>query len=114
MDASSEGLTAEQITELIDLVKRVYSFDFSDYTKASLKRRITRIMLIKKMQFYDLKHKLINDHRFFQEFLEEITVNVTEMFRDPSFYKALSSQVLPYLSTYPQINKNMVGGLCIG
>ena len=38
---------------------------------------ITWIMLIKKMQFYDLKHKLINDHRFFQEFLEEITVNVT-------------------------------------
>lgn len=103
MDASSEGLTTEQITELIDLVKEVHSFDFSDYTKASLKRRITRIMLIKKIRFYDLKHKLINDHLFFQEFLEEITVNVTEMFRDPSFYKALNSQVLPYLSTYPQI-----------
>src|SRR5258708_5078150 len=103
MDVSSESLTAEQITELIDLVKEVYSFDFSDYTKASLKRRITRIMLLKKMRFYDLKHLLVNNHQFFQDFLEEITVNVTEMFRDPSFYKALNNQVLPHFSTYPQI-----------
>jgi chemotaxis protein methyltransferase CheR len=103
MDASSEGLTAEQIAELIDLVKKVHGFDFSDYTKASLKRRLTRVMLIKKLGFYDLKHVLVNDQIFFQGFLEEITVNVTEMFRDPTFYKALNNQVLPYLSTYQRI-----------
>ena len=103
MDTSSELLTAEQINELIELVKKLYGFDFSEYTKASLKRRITRIMVIKKMRFYDLKHLLINDPHFFQDFLEEITVNVTEMFRDPSFYKALNNQVLPYLATYEQI-----------
>ena len=103
MDASSEIITTEQITELINLVKKLYGFDFSDYTKASLKRRISRIMLIKKMRFYDLKHLLENNHHFFQDFLEEVTVNVTEMFRDPSFYKALNNQVLPYLSTYQQI-----------
>lgn len=99
----SDTLTAEEITELIDLVKRVHGFDFSNYTKASLKRRIVRIMLLKKMGFYDLKHLLVNDQHFFQEFLEEVTVNVTEMFRDPSFYKALNSQVIPYLSTYQHI-----------
>lgn len=103
MDSSSSSLTPEQITELISLVKEVHGFDFSDYTKASLKRRLTRIMVLKKMGFYDLKHALVNDQHFFQEFLEEITVNVTEMFRDPSFYKALNSQVLPYLSTYQHI-----------
>ena len=103
MNASPEGLTTEQIAELIDLVKRVHGFDFSDYTKASLKRRITRIMMIKKTGFYDLKHLLVNNSSFFQEFLEEITVNVTEMFRDPGFYKALTRLVLPYLSTYQQI-----------
>ncbi|HEY2582153.1 MAG TPA: protein-glutamate O-methyltransferase CheR, partial [Mucilaginibacter sp.] len=52
---------------------------------------------------YDLKHTLVNSSHFFQEFLEEITVNVTEMFRDPSFYKALNSQVLPHLSTHQHI-----------
>jgi chemotaxis protein methyltransferase CheR len=103
MDVSSQNLTIEEITELIDLVKAVHGFDFSDYTKASLKRRLTRIMVMKKMEFYDLKHALVNDRDFFQDFLEEVTVNVTEMFRDPSFYKALNSQVLPYLSTYQHI-----------
>lgn len=103
MTAVTPNLTTEQITELIDLVKKVHGFDFSDYSKASLKRRLTRIIMVKKLSFYDLKHKLVNDPGFFQEFLEQITVNVTEMFRDPSFYKVLNSQVLPYLSTYQHI-----------
>ncbi|NOW97298.1 protein-glutamate O-methyltransferase CheR [Mucilaginibacter sp. SG564] len=100
MSDTSVVITSSQITELIDLVRRVHGFDFSGYTKASLKRRVVRIMQLKKMEFYDLKHILVNDQHFFQYFLEEITVNVTEMFRDPSFYKALSLQVMPYLSTY--------------
>ena len=103
MTTASQSLTAEQITELIDLVKKVHGFDFSNYSKASLKRRLSRIMMIKKLSFYDLKHKLVNELDFFQDFLEEITVNVTEMFRDPTFYKALNNQVIPYLSTYQHI-----------
>ncbi|SEP43932.1 CheR family methyltransferase [Mucilaginibacter sp. AW1-7] len=106
-------ITASQITELIDLVKKVHGFDFSGYTKASLKRRISRIMQLKKLSFYDLKHILVNNPEFFQEFLEEITVNVTEMFRDPSFYKGLNSQVIPYLSTY-QHSKIWVAGCSTG
>ncbi len=106
-------ISTPQITELIDLVKKVHGFDFSGYTKASLKRRITRIMQLKKLGFYDLKHILVNDSHFFQEFLEEITVNVTEMFRDPSFYKAVNSQVVPYLSTY-QHSKIWVAGCSTG
>lgn len=103
MNVSLPGLSAEQIAELIDLVKKVHGFDFSNYSKASLKRRLNRVMMIKKLEFYDLKHALLNDTDFFQDFLEEITVNVTEMFRDPSFYKALNNQVIPYLSTYQHI-----------
>ncbi|MDO3645179.1 MAG: CheR family methyltransferase [Mucilaginibacter sp.] len=103
MNASLPGLSTEQIAELIDLVKKVHGFDFSNYSKASLKRRLNRVMMIKKLEFYDLKHALLNHPDFFQDFLEEITVNVTEMFRDPSFYKALNTQVIPYLSTYQHI-----------
>jgi chemotaxis protein methyltransferase CheR len=102
-DTAYGSLTTAQVLELIDLVKRVHGFDFSEYTKASLKRRLLRIMQFKKLSFYDLKHVLVNDQEAFQEFLEEITVNVTEMFRDPMFYKALNSQVLPYLSSYQHI-----------
>jgi chemotaxis protein methyltransferase CheR len=100
MPIQTDIINPSQLTEVIDVVKKIYGFDFGDYSKASLKRRITRIMQLKKLQFYDLKHILVNDTAFFQEFLEEITVNVTEMFRDPSFYIALNSQVIPYLSSY--------------
>ncbi|QKJ29585.1 protein-glutamate O-methyltransferase CheR [Mucilaginibacter mali] len=103
-DANPYGnITTPQLLELIDLVKRVHGFDFSQYTKASLKRRLARIMQFKKLSFYDLKHVLVNDQQIFQDFLEEITVNVTEMFRDPSFYKSLNNHVLPYLSSYQHI-----------
>jgi len=95
-----ENISTAQLTELVDLIKKIHGFDFSGYTKASLKRRVDRVMMIKKLGFYDLKHELVNSAEFFQDFLEEITVNVTEMFRDPAFYKALSSKVVPYLSTY--------------
>ena len=103
MDTDAQNLSVEKISELVSLVKKVHGFDFEDYSKASLKRRILRIMMMKKMDFYDLKHALLNDQEFFQDFLEEVTVNVTEMFRDPSFYKALNSQAIPYMASWQQI-----------
>jgi chemotaxis protein methyltransferase CheR len=103
MESEQGFLTSAQLHELTDLVNQVHGFDFSAYSKASLKRRILRIMQLKKLRFYDLKHVLVNHPDFFQEFLDEITVNVTEMFRDPSFYRALNSQVIPYLSSYQHI-----------
>ena len=60
-------------------------------------------MMIKKWDIGDLRRILTSDPVFFQEFLEEVTVNVTEMFRDPSFYKTLYTQILPALSTYKHI-----------
>src|SRR5476651_570453 len=103
MISQQDILPVQQLDELIDLIKKIHGFDFSSYSKASLKRRVLRIMQNKRLEFYDLKHILVNDQAFFQEFLDEVTVNVTEMFRDPSFYKALNSQVIPYLSTYQHI-----------
>jgi len=99
MHAQSD-INIQQITELIGLIKKLYGFDFGNYSKASLRRRIIRIMQLQKLPFYDLKHQLVNSREFFQTFLEEITVNVTEMFRDPSFYQALNNQIIPYLSSY--------------
>ncbi len=99
-----DDITPAQLDELIDLVKKIHGFDFTHYTKASLKRRLQRLMQVKKVNFWGLKHILINNVDFFQEFIDEVTVNVTEMFRDPSFYKALNTEVLPYLSTYQHIN----------
>ncbi|QQL48405.1 CheR family methyltransferase [Mucilaginibacter ginkgonis] len=98
-----DNITPQQIADLVNIIKEIHGFDFSQYSKASFKRRIVRIMQLKKLEFADLKYSLVNDEQFFQEFLIEITVNVTEMFRDPNFYRALKDTVLPYLSSYQHI-----------
>lgn len=81
-----------------------YGYDFSDYSQASFKRRIHRVMFkYSILNFNELRGRLHDDELFFNSFLEEITVNVTEMFRDADFYKALRTEVIPELSTYPFI-----------
>jgi chemotaxis protein methyltransferase CheR len=59
--------------------------------------------MLKKVSIDELTRLLQAEPQFFQWFLEEITVNVTEMFRDPAFYKALNTQVIPYLSNFDHI-----------
>lgn len=98
-----DTITEVQIKELVDVVKKIHGFDFSQYSKASFKRRLVRIMQLKKLDYADLKHLLVNNEDFFHDFLKEITVNVTEMFRDPQFYKSIYADVLPYLSSYQHI-----------
>ena len=97
------ALTDQELQELINLVREAHGFDFSNYSKASLKRRLFRIITLRKVGFDGLKDALTHNPDFFRWFLNEVTVNVTEMFRDPSFYKALSSLVVPSLSEFKNI-----------
>jgi len=103
MNTASPDISAQEIAELAEAIKVSHGFDFSDYSKASLKRRIVRVMMIKKLSFADLKDNLAGDPGFFQYFLEEVTVNVTEMFRDPAFYKTLAREVIPHLAALRQV-----------
>jgi chemotaxis protein methyltransferase CheR len=96
-------ITYDQLTDLIELIRQIHGFDFSDYSTASLKRRITRIMQLQKLELFDLRTLLTNNPDYFESFLIEVTVNVTEMFRDPSFYKSLCTNVLAYLRSYQRI-----------
>lgn len=81
-----------------------YGYDFNDYAKASLKRRIDRLFTLDKFpSFAEFRYRIKNDETYLKRFVEEITVNVTEMFRDPSFYETLRKEVLPVLATYPLI-----------
>lgn len=98
-----ETITYDQLSELVDLIRNIHGFDFGDYSSASLKRRVTRIMQLQKLSYFDLRTILTNDHDYFESFLIEVTVNVTEMFRDPQFYKSVSENVIPYLRSYQRI-----------
>jgi chemotaxis protein methyltransferase CheR len=67
-----------------------------NYALSSFKRRINRIMELYNFKSVDLLSKKIKEDRlFFEEFLSEITVNVTEMFRDPSLWRVLRDDVIP-------------------
>ncbi|MBB2149597.1 CheR family methyltransferase [Pedobacter gandavensis] len=96
-------ISYDQLAELIDFIKNIHGFDFSEYSPASLKRRVTRIMQLQKLSLFDLRTLLTNDHDYFENFLIEITVNVTEMFRDPSFYHSVKENIIPYLRSYQRI-----------
>jgi len=88
---------------LNDLFEK-YGYDFTDYSKASIKRRINRLFSLDRFpSFAEFRYHLKSDESYFQRFIDQITVTVTEMFRDPSFYKVLREQVLPVLGTYPHI-----------
>jgi len=88
---------------LEDIYRR-YGYDFMQYSRASIKRRINRIMTNDRFaSFAELRFALKDDPEFLQHFVEEITVNLTEMFRDPLFFRQLREEILPQLGTYPLI-----------
>jgi chemotaxis protein methyltransferase CheR len=92
----SNDIDIADIRRLTDLVKQKYNYDFKDYAISSFKRRIKRLLDLYKFKNVDkLISVLETNHDFFEDFISEITVNVTEMFRDPTFWKILKEQILP-------------------
>lgn len=94
-----------ELDEIVFLIQKQYGYDFSDYSRSSLLRRINRFMENFNMRsIVDLKFELINNPADFKKFVNELVVNVSEFFRDPSFFKSLKTNVFPYLESYPKIN----------
>jgi chemotaxis protein methyltransferase CheR len=94
----------EEVDILLNDLLEVHGYDFTDYSRASLKRRINRLFELDRFpSFAEFRYKIKSHQGYLKRFVEEITVNVTEMFRDPDFYKALRTQILPVLATYPLI-----------
>lgn len=88
------------LTDLLDL----YGYDFTHYARASLKRRINRLWSIDRFpSFAELRYRVRSDPDYLKRLVEELTVNVTEMFRDPLFYRTLRTDVLPTLLAKPFI-----------
>lgn len=94
----------QKIELLINDVFDRYGYDFSGYSGASFKRRIDRLYHMDGfIHFQEFMSKILSDPDYFKRMVEEITVNVTEMFRDPLFYKVLRHEILPILATKPFI-----------
>ncbi|NIK73730.1 chemotaxis protein methyltransferase CheR [Thermonema lapsum] len=85
-----------QLRRLIEVIKKRYDYDFSNYAMSSFRRRVQRFIELFRMEnMEELIRKLELDKHFFKTFLSEITVNVTEMFRDPSFWVELRDEIVP-------------------
>ena len=97
-------LADREIAILIDEIHKYHGYDFSGYSIASFRRRIDRIYQMEAFgNFSEFLSKARSNETYFKHLVEEITVNVTEMFRDPSFYKVLRTEILPTLATKPFI-----------
>lgn len=91
-----------EIQVLLEAIYLRYDYDFREYARALVKRRILRRLSLSGLKtLAEMQHKILHDAAFFDTLLKDLSIPVTEMFRDPSFYKALREQVIPVLKTYP-------------
>ena len=99
-----EELELEQIEIelLLEGIHRRYGFDFREYAPASLKRRLWRRAHAEGLETISaLQNQVLHDPACMERLLLDLSINVTAMFRDPSFYTAFRGKVVPLLKTYP-------------
>jgi len=95
-------LEALELQLLLEGVYRQYGFDFREYAPASLKRRVWRRVYSEHLNSISgLLEKVLHDPTCMERLLLDLSINVTAMFRDPTFYVAFREQVVPLLRTYP-------------
>ncbi|MBE0650455.1 MAG: protein-glutamate O-methyltransferase CheR [Bacteroidales bacterium] len=89
---------------LLQAVYLKYGYDFREYSRAHIKRRVLHYIANKRLpNISSLQHELLIEKKCFDELLQELSINVTEMFRGPGFYKSIREKVAGLLKTYPYI-----------
>ncbi|CAN5707565.1 chemotaxis protein CheR [soil metagenome] len=93
-----------EISLLLDGLYRAYGFDFREYSRASIKRRILDMMRGEKLGTVSaFQDRVLHDAACLNRFLLGLSVHATAMFRDPSFYLTFRKKVVPLLKTYPTV-----------
>jgi len=96
MNTENENI---EINLLLEAIYQKYGYDFRDYSRASIKRRVKHTLSMSGLKdLSEMIHKVLYDEFFFNTLLMNFSINVTEMFRDPMFYKALKEKVINDLS----------------
>ena len=105
-----EEIEKVELELFLDALFRRYGYDFRNYARASIRRR-ARYILAKTGQKHmaDLIPMLLRDEKFALSAIYDFSITVTEMFRDPDFYRAVRQTIAPYLKTYPFIKIWMAG-----
>jgi len=89
---------------LLQAVFLQYGYDFRDYSRAHVKRRVKHSMVQEGLKsISELQNNILHDRSAFERLVRGLSINVTEMFRNPEFYKSMREKVLPVLKTYPYL-----------
>jgi len=103
-----------ELAHLLDGIYRSYHYDFRHYAEASLHRRMTAALAHFRLpSLAQLTARVLADPAMFTGLLRFLTVQVSDMFRDPSYFRALRERVVPYLRTYASL-KLWVAGCATG
>ena len=98
---SNADLLNIEIHLLMEAIFMQYGYDFRNYSKAHIRRRVLhRLGTSTLSSVSQLQDQILRNRDFFNEFLDDLSINVTEMFRDPEFYKSLREKIVPKLKTY--------------
>jgi len=93
-----------EIDLLLEAIYRLSGYDFRQYNRSSISRRIFNRMRINSIPTISrVQEKVIHDQEFLEQLLNDFSINVTEMFRNPSFFKAFREKVIPALRDYQEI-----------
>jgi chemotaxis protein methyltransferase CheR len=99
---------------LLEAIFKKYHYDFRGYAMASMRRRVaTALTHFRAQSVASLQDMVLHDAKMFPELLRFLTVQVSDLFRDPSYFKAIREMVVPYLRTYPSL-KLWVAGCSTG
>lgn len=99
-----EDLEALELQLLLEGLAHHYGYDFRGYAKASIKRRMWRRTMEEGLATLSgLQERVLHDPACMERLLVDLSINVTSMFRDPSFWSALRDRVVPLLRTYPYV-----------
>lgn len=97
-------VTEQDFQLFLYAVKSSSSYDFSDYSEKSLKRRLAKVLIDYKTTITNLISQMKSDKGFVEKVIKDITVNTTELFRDPQIWHTIKFNVLPKLKNNPVIN----------
>ncbi|MDR4947296.1 CheR family methyltransferase [Neobacillus cucumis] len=105
-----QQLQTIEIDLLLEAIYRHYEYDFRNYAAPFLQRRILNRMAAEKLKTVSgLQEKILHDPLAMERLFHDFSINVTEMFRDPSFFKILRKKVIPLVREYPAIRIWHVG-----
>jgi len=97
-------ITDQDLQYFVSALKNSSKYDFSEYSDKSLKRRLQKVMEDFNLDITGLISAIRSDADFSEKIVKEITVNTTELFRDPQVWHTLRSRILPRFKNNKTIN----------